>query len=198
MQRTELLPLFPLNTVLFPGACLPLRVFEVRYTDMVAHCLRDDSLFGVNLIAAGAEVGHAPRPHPVGVAARIVSCDAEKPGLLNVVAQGEQRYRITRTEPGPNGLLLGEIEWLPEPPDTLLPAEFERMAMLLQTIISDIGESYFPAPHRLNDAQWVSAQLAYVLPLPAIERQQLLEMDDALKRLHILRAYLKQQGMKQD
>ena len=77
MNDTARLPLFPLNTVLFPDGLLPLRVFEARYMDMVTRCMREQSGFGVCLIAAGQEVGEAAVPHPVGTEARIEHWDME-------------------------------------------------------------------------------------------------------------------------
>nr|HPR08551.1 LON peptidase substrate-binding domain-containing protein [Denitromonas sp.] len=59
MSQTTTLPLFPLQAVLFPGGHLPLRIFEPRYMDMIAECLRVKSTFGICLIAAGGETGEA-------------------------------------------------------------------------------------------------------------------------------------------
>jgi Lon protease-like protein len=190
-----LLPLFPLQTVLFPGGLLPLRIFEARYMDLAARCLKDDSVFGVSLIAAGVEVGAAAEPHPVGVSARIVSCDMAQPGVLNIVARGEQRYRIQRTEVGPNNLLLGEVEWIAAPPPAAVPADFSVLVDLLQVILADAGEERFPPPFKLDDAGWVSNRYAEILPIPMLARQRLLELSDVQSRLEIIRTYLQQRGL---
>lgn len=189
------LPIFPLQTVLFPGGVLPLRIFEARYMDMTTQCLRDDTVFGVNLIADGAEVGQPAQPHPVGVSARITSWDMAQPGLLQVVTVGERRFRILRTEVGANRLLMADVEWLADPPVVALPEGFSALVSLLSAIIEDAGEAHFPAPHHLHEAGWVGMRLAGVLPLSLTARQHLLELDDPLVRLEIIRAWLEHEGL---
>src|SRR3954470_11255789 len=88
------LPLFPLNTVLFPGGRLPLRIFEQRYMDMAKACLKDSSPFCVCLIVDGKEVGEPATPADVGTLARIATWDMPQLGVLQVVAVGSQRFRI--------------------------------------------------------------------------------------------------------
>lgn len=196
--KAGLLPLFPLQTVLFPGGRQPLRVFEARYMDMVTHCLRTEEVFGICLISSGSEVGQPAVPHPVGTSARIVECDTQQAGLLHVVVVGEQRFRILDTGIGPNGLLLGDVEWLEEPAPMAVPEECAMLVVLLQAIIEDLGEEHFPLPHHLDDAGWVGMRLAGVLPIPLRARQALLELGLPLDCLEIIRRYLAQQGLNQD
>src|SRR5690606_16693605 len=85
--------LFPLNTVLFPGGPLRLRIFEARYLDMVARCLREDQEFGVAMIVEGGEVGPA-RTALIGTTARVCDFDRSSDGLLNVLARGARRFKI--------------------------------------------------------------------------------------------------------
>jgi Lon protease-like protein len=190
------LPLFPLQTVLFPGGLLPLRVFEARYMDMVTRCLREDSVFGVNLIAEGKEVGRPAAPHRTGTSARIARCDADDAGILHVEVVGERRFRIERTEVGANGLLSGEVEWLAEAPKLPVPEDCTMLIAVLQAIMKDLGEQNFPPPQRFDDADWVGMRLAGVLPIPLRARQALLELELPIDRLQIIRSYLAQQGLK--
>ncbi|HEX6690478.1 MAG TPA: LON peptidase substrate-binding domain-containing protein, partial [Burkholderiales bacterium] len=97
-------PLFPLNTVLFPGGRLPLRIFEQRYMDMAKVCLKDGSPFGVCLIVEGREVGDPAVPAEVGTLARISHWDMPQLGVLEVVALGSQRFRIKSRRVEPSGL----------------------------------------------------------------------------------------------
>lgn len=189
------LPIFPLQTVLFPGGTLPLRVFEARYMDMSTRCLREDSVFGVNLIAEGHEVGTPARPHPVGVSARITAWDMAQPGVLHIVVRGERRFRILATETGENGLLLGRVEWLAEPEDVPLPYAFSSLATLLEAIIEDAGDAHFPPPHFMSSANWVGMRLAEVLPISLEARHALLLEDAPLARLTVLQDYLASQGL---
>ena len=98
------IPLFPLNTVLFPGGRLPLRIFEQRYMEMAKSCLRDGAPFGVCLIVEGAEVGAPAVPATVGSLARIASWDMPQLGMLHVSAIGTERFRILRRRTQPDGL----------------------------------------------------------------------------------------------
>lgn len=194
-EAVGLLPLFPLQTVLFPGAVLPLHVFEARYMDLATRCLKDGSMFGVNLIAEGAEVGAPALPHAVGVSARIAEWDMPQPGVLNLLTRGERRYRILRTETGANGLLLGEVEWLAEPPPAPVPDDCAALVTLLRAVVEDAGAERFPPPHGFDDAGWVGMRYAELLPIPVLAKQSLLELDDARGRLAIIRKFLEQRGL---
>ena len=77
-RKPERVPIFPLSTVLYPGALLPLRIFEARYMDMAKECLKTGGPFGICLIREGAEVGTPAVPEPVGCLARIAEADMEE------------------------------------------------------------------------------------------------------------------------
>ena len=105
--RRESVPLFPLQTVLFPGSVLPLRIFEARYMDMAKRCLKSGDPFGVCLIREGAEVGAPAVPEAVGCLARIADCDMEELGILKVKAEGLERYRLRESRVVGLGLIVG-------------------------------------------------------------------------------------------
>lgn len=91
------LPLFPLNTVLFPGQVLPLHIFEPRYQQMIRHCLAEDLSFGVVLIRKGREVNdETAEPHAVGTVARIIESTHASDGTIDIVSVGIERFRIQR------------------------------------------------------------------------------------------------------
>ena len=90
-------PLFPLNTVLFPGGPLPLRIFEARYIDMISERMRSEAPFGVLLIKDGEEVGDSST-YEVGTLARITDWYQGSDGLLGVTAIGGQRFRLQSAE----------------------------------------------------------------------------------------------------
>ena len=102
-------PLFPLNSVLFPGGMLPLRIFEPRYLDMVSECMRSDSCFGVCLIRDGKEVVKAASCFDIGTLARIVDWDQRDDGLLGITVKGESRVRILGRDVRENKRLVGHI-----------------------------------------------------------------------------------------
>jgi Lon protease-like protein len=194
MTTRESLPLFPLQTVLFPSGRLTLKVFEARYMDMVSACLRQGTGFGVCLIAAGSEVGEAAVPHTVGTEARIVSADMSSVGMMEIVVGGERRFRLLDHSVGKGQLLTGEVEWLAPIPHQPVPEAQANLIPLLERIVADMGERIAP-PYRFDDAEWVGARYAEVLPIQSLARQKLLELDDVVSRLEIVQQYLDQRGL---
>ena len=179
------LPLFPLQTVLFPGGRLPLRIFEQRYMEMASACLRHGSSFGVCLIREGAEVGAPAVPEPVGCLARIAEWDMEQLGVLRVTVLGERRFRVQSQRVQPDRLLRASAELLPEEQDAPVPPALQACVHLIERAIEQ-APALFPEPRRLDSCAWVGARLAEALPLPLAARQELLEMPDARERLELL------------
>jgi uncharacterized protein len=177
------LPLFPLNTVLFPGGPLPLRIFETRYTDMVRRCTRQRSSFGVLLIRAGAEVGAVTSTAEIGTSARIVDFYQLPDGLLGITCVGERRFRVLERSRQPDGLNLGEVEWLAPEVTAELPSEHHHLGQLLRKVLPELSELYVNLPKQFDEAGWVACRLAEILPLELPDKQSLLEMDDPLQRL---------------
>jgi Lon protease-like protein len=188
----ETLPLFPLHTVLFPGGRLPLRIFEKRYMDMASACLRGPSPFGVCLIREGAEVGAPAEPHMVGTIARIDEWDMEQLGLLQIVARGEQRFRVLERRVEADGLARASIEILPDGDDSPIPPGCAGCVRLLERVIAEHPDLIEP-PHQLDSSDWVGARLAEILPLPLELKQQLLQADGA-RRLARLSGFLVEGG----
>ena len=182
--------LFPLNTVLFPGGRLPLRIFEQRYMDLAKACLRDGARFGVCLIREGREVGAPAIPAEVGTLARIGAWDMAQLGLLEITALGERRFRILERRVQADGLARASIELLEEETDTAIPEGCTGCVKLLERVIAQQAGLLEP-PHRLDSASWVGARLAELLPLPLPAKQDLLELSDARERIERLNALLR-------
>lgn len=192
---TELfLPLFPLNTVLFPGGLLSLKVFEARYLDLAANCLRQHSPFGLCLLAGRPE-DEILATHPVGTLATILSADMKQTGILMLTVRGSQRFRILGTRRQTDGLLHASVELLPTPENTTLPPQYQRLLPLLMRIVNDLGPEKMPEPHAYEDPEWVGYRLTEVLPIQNLAKQKLLELDDPLSRLDILVRYLSQRQL---
>jgi len=193
--ETLRVPLFPLNTVLFPGSLLPLKVFEQRYLDMAAACMKDGSPFGVCLIEKGSEVGGTAEPHAVGTLATIGNWEMEQLGILMITAHGGRRFRIIETTIGANNQLEASVELLAESGPTPLPPERQRLVPLLRRVAADLGKERLPEPHRYDEAEWVGFRITEVLPIQNLAKQKLLELDDPLARLEILEKYLDQRKL---
>jgi uncharacterized protein len=179
-----LLPLFPLNMVLFPDGPLPLRIFETRYYDMVRRCMREGSGFGVVLIREGRETGTGDTEvYEVGTEAAITDFHQLADGLLGLSCVGRQRFRIVARSRQADGLNLGEVNWIEAQPALPVPARHARLPALLRSVLPQLGEVYASIDMRLDDAAWVGHRLAEILPLPLADKQSYLEIDDPLERL---------------
>jgi Lon protease-like protein len=180
-------PLFPLNTVIFPGGVLPLRIFEPRYLDMVSDCLRSDGGFGVFLIKSGQETGRPAEIHLIGTLCKIVDWTTLPDGLLGITAHGERKLRVLASRTRSDHLMLGQVEFARDDSNVSLLPEFQALAELLRRMITELGPPYSKLPALYEDASWVSARLTELLPLDLISKQTLLEMDDARARLAAVR-----------
>lgn len=193
------LPLFPLQTVLFPGGMLPLRIFEQRYIAMAKACLKDSQPFGVCLITQGAEVA-TPASGPVsfanvGTQALLSSWDMPQLGILHVTAVGGERFQVRSHRTEADGLFVASAARIPPEPPHPLPARFEPLAKLLELIAARAGPNQFPQTHAYDDSSWVGHRLAELLPLPLSIKQGMLEINDSEMRLSLLQKFLQQQGL---
>jgi hypothetical protein len=180
------LALFPLNTVLFPGGPLPLRIFEPRYVDMVRRCLREERGFGVILIERGAEAGGPAEFSTLGTEARIVDFSRMEDGLLGITCLGQQRIRVVEAWRQPDGLNVGRVLDVEPDPAVPIPPEYERLAEVVRHVLKEFGQLYRFAVPAYDDAAWVGNRLAELLPLSPTDKQALLELSDPLERLAAL------------
>jgi Lon protease-like protein len=187
--------MFPLSTVLFPHASLPLHVFEERYRALMADCLDGDGEFGVVLISHGSEVSGGDRRVDVGTVARLTEVSGLDDGRMLVVARGRGRILIDRwldDAPYPRAL----VEELPDRSPGDAPAvtaaaavaSAEAAVRRLRSLLSELGE--VPAlPHDLDlggagdESGWRLCQLA---PITLVDRQQLLASPDLTTRMELL------------
>jgi uncharacterized protein len=184
----KLLPLFPLNTVLFPEGLLPLRIFETRYIDMVRDCMRRGGTgFVVVSIQEGSEVSPDAQFAAVGTRAEIIDWEQRPDGLLGILACGRERVRIHGHERRSDGLLVGEVEPIPEWPALPLGVDHASLAGLLERLLDQLGTPWSHLERRLDDTAWVSGRLSELLPLDLAAKQRLLEQDDPLERIRQLR-----------
>jgi uncharacterized protein len=189
------IPIFPLQTVLYPDGLLPLKIFETRYMDMAKACMKDNAPFGVCLIQSGSEVGSPATPYAVGTLAHIADWDMPQLGILNITAQGGQRFLIESSEVGKDGLITAEVSLIAPEATQLVTDEFSLCSAVFETIVQELGELRFSNPMHPEQAVWLGYRLAESLPIKASAKQDLLEMNDSLMRLKILQEFLKRQGV---
>jgi uncharacterized protein len=202
------LPLFPLNTVLFPSEPLPLHIFEQRYRTMIGTCLESDTPeFGVVLLRSGGEVvegagsngvdGPPPVPHDVGTTARIVDWRREPDGRYLLACLGRRRFRLTRLiQDAP--YLAADVLPLDDPADdvqTELARQVRDAAVRLLVLraggnvsAGEESEGLAAKVHRAlpEDATALSFFVPRVLTIASNDQKQsLLEAGDADSRLRL-------------
>jgi len=178
--------LFPLNTVLLPGAMLQLHVFEDRYKTMMAQCMHDELPFGVLLERAGRETGDALDPVDVGTVAVIRQVTRLGAGRLFVIAQGTRRFRIDRVI-GTTPFWRAQVTYLNEvdgPGDTdrLRQVATLRLRDYLDALLSPQGGG-LEQIELPDDAAASSYIIADALQVATGVKQQLLEAGSATERL---------------
>jgi len=179
------LPLFPLNTVLFPGGPLPLRIFEPRYLDMVSRCLREQSGFAVVLLSEGEEETAATSFAATGTEARIVDFDRLEGGLLGISCIGRERVRIVEAWREADGMNRGRVLDIAADPVVPVPLDQTWLTEVVMQVLPEAGETYRHVERR-DDAAWIANRLAELLPLTLADKQTLLELADPLERLSVL------------
>ena len=209
------LPLFPLQTVLFPGGSLPLRIFEVRYLDMIGGRHKSAQPFGVVCLSEGSETrrrataaggGFAHEAFfPVGTLARITKFERPQPGLMMIDCVGSQRFRIDRSEQLKHGLWVADVELLADDPEVAVPEDLTFTSEALQGVVRSIeqrmeqgGEAAIelplPRPYRWDDCGWLANRWCELLPLEPQLKHRFMSLDSPLLRLELVSDTLRQIG----
>lgn len=184
-------PLFPLNTVLFPGCILDLQIFEARYLDMVSACMRRGEGFGVVALLEGREVGEAARRFStLGCEALIRDFQQRPNGLLGIRVEGGRRLRVGEVGVQADQLTLAEVNWLDEAEDASLLAEHADLAALLSALAEHPLVAGLGMGGVVAGQQALANQLAYLLPFSIEQKLQLLQLDAPLQRLELIQHLL--------
>ena len=190
------LPLFPLNTVLFPHLPLPLHVFEDRYRVMISDCLEAGHSFGVVAIREGLETGPA-LPYDIGTLAKIVRIDRMGDGRMNLLVSGASRFRIVETATD-RPYLRARIEILPEAGDEAAgigeltdaaATAFRQYSNLLRELVNEKPEAFEPP----MDPELLSYLVAGTLTLQLPQKQALLQYSRTDERLRAELALLRRE-----
>ena len=203
------LPLFPLGSVLFPDGVLALRVFEVRYLDMVRKCHQAGAPFGVVSLTQGREVRQPGAPQErfsaIGTLAVIEQLHSPQPGLITLQCRGAQRFHITQRSLLPHGLWVADIDQIA--PDLTIPVPQDlkkaatALAQVLRTLQQRDPEAAIAAPPtaaQLDDCGWVANRWCELLPVPLELKQRLMELDNPLVRLELVTDVLGRLGIAQE
>ncbi|MBF8765552.1 LON peptidase substrate-binding domain-containing protein [Pseudomonas putida] len=179
-----MLPLFPLDTVLFPGCFLDLQIFEARYLDMIGRCMKQGEGFGVVCIVEGEQVGKVPPVvASIGCEAVIRDFVQQENGLLGIRVEGVRRFDLQATEVLKDQLLVGQVQWLPDLEDSpLQEADDDLLALLLALGEHPMVEA-LDMPRPVDGRQALANQLAYLLPFTEQDKLDLLAQDSPEQRL---------------
>ena len=179
------LPIFPLNTVLFPNAQLPLQIFEDRYKRMLNDVMDDDSQFGVVLIREGREVGGSATPHDVGTIARVTQVEKIDSERFYVASVGVRPFRmldIIRRRP----YMIAEVELLydagPEPDDDLIDDAIDTFSDYVRAALG-ISGGWIESARVPSDPEALSYHIANSMQMDLPDKQRLLEYESAEERL---------------
>lgn len=199
------IPLFPLETVLFPDGVIALKIFEARYLDMIKQCLREKTEFGVISIIQDQDDGHdnpTPRFSSIGTLALIEDFDPIQPALYMTKSFGTQRFQLLSSSQEANGLWVGEIILLEKDPLIPIPKEHQRVAKLLDEIIAVIqsenllSDAPFKKPYMTEDCGWVSNRLAELLPISLAQKNHLLAQTNPRIRLDLISEIIEDDDLK--
>ena len=179
------MPLFPLNTVLFPGASLPLQIFEERYKRLLQDCLDADERFGIVLIKSGDEVGQPAIPHPIGTVAHITQVNEMRGDRFLIAVTGERRFKIntiTRHRP----YITADVSVLPDFDSEEARPESESILRQLNeylSLITGLQGGWTSEVRTSRDPAALSYFIAETLLIDLSEKQQLLEQPSTVSRL---------------
>ncbi len=189
------LPLFPLGTVLFPGALLPLQLFELRYLQMIGECERQGTGFGVVTLSQGREV-HRPGEaaeqfEAMGTRVQIERIERPQPGLVMVWCRGVEKFRIEATQQRSDGLWTGQVQALPPEPTVQVPDDLQHLSVQMHEVLTQLSAQPSEVPHwaeawRLQDCSWLSNRWGELLPLPLQMKYRLFALQEPLVRLELI------------
>ena len=202
------LPLFPLGSVLFPDGVLDLRLFEVRYLDMVRKCHRTGAPFGVVALTQGQEVRQAGAPeerfNDIGTLAIIEQLETPQPGLVTLLCRGSQRFRITQRHHLQHGLWIADVDHVEQDLTVPVPDDLKKASTALAQVLHtlqvrdpDMPHLITPTAAQLNDCGWVANRWCELLPVPLELKQRLMELDNPLVRLELVGDVLERTGIAQ-
>ncbi|TNF92254.1 MAG: hypothetical protein EP297_13585 [Gammaproteobacteria bacterium] len=187
-------PIFPLHTVLFPGGILPLQIFEARYLDMVAKCMRKNTGFVIALIKEGQETGQPASHHTIGTYCNIIDFDQQDNGLLSITVKGEYRVKIENTHIGNEGLIIGNAKQLSSITlDTIHEAD-EQLVSVINQVKSKLGKPFSELSVPANDTIWLFSRLVEWSAIELDKKYELLCQHDGQEMLKKALELLQSQG----
>jgi len=192
------LPLLPLQSVLFPGGLLSVKVFEPRLIDLVVRCLREGRPVGVvaRRPAGGGPDGCALEE--IGCIAELSEIENPQSGVCQLRGHGTQRFSTLKLHREDDGLWTAQarplLADLPLPPTERLIGSARALASAIGSL-RDQGQAPFLEPYRFGEAGWLANRWCEILPIPLAAKQRLMELPDPLARLELVDDFLRSKGV---
>lgn len=187
------LPLFPLDTVLFPGCQLDLQIFEARYLDMVSSCMKAGHGFGVVRIIDGNEVGVAANEYAMTGCEAVIRDWQQRPnGLLGIRVEGGRRFDVQSAEVQRDQLTVADVVWREEGDELPLDDSHVELAILLEALGRHPMVKTLGMTGAVHGQRSLAHQLAYLLPFQPHQKLELLQLDDPKQSLERIQRWLEQ------
>ncbi|WP_166268600.1 LON peptidase substrate-binding domain-containing protein [Marinobacter caseinilyticus] len=183
-------PIFPLNSIVLPRGRIPLQLFEPRYIDMLTRCLKEDRGFVVVLLRDGLETNSTAAFYDIGTYVRIIDFQQLENGMLGITVEGQSKVAVVKTWRAPDGLNMGDAEYLVEEAELAIPEAFSELPVVLKALLKHPVVNDLDMNVSFSDARDVGWRLTELLPLDKQEKQRLVELQDPLERLERLHALL--------
>lgn len=175
--------IFPLHTIVYPKSCMPLRVFEPRYLDMISECLKNSEGFVIVCIKEGAEVGPGAKVVDMGTECNIKNFQQLPDNLLSVLAEGANKVRLLNRWQEKNGLMKAHVEVVEDDEDCMVADRYVSLVNMLKEIINHPDNQLDDISVDFNSSHSVGYRLAEFLPIPLVTKQSLLEIQQPNERL---------------
>ncbi len=193
----DTIPLFPLNSVVFPKGRISLQIFEARYVDLVRQCLRNQSGFGVVLIRVGSEVAHTGQKlelHRVGTFVEVVDWNQLPNGLLGITVEGRKTFRVQEIWREANGLNMANVNFRHYDSVEADPVEvgddFQEYVELLRNLSRHPAIEALDIRVGFDNLREVAWRLSELLPISNRDKQALLEQPDPVARLEHIEVFI--------
>tara|TARA_B100000029_G_scaffold514125_1_gene615771 strand:+ start:43 stop:645 length:603 start_codon:yes stop_codon:yes gene_type:complete len=182
-MNSDILPIFPLRSIVLPGGLFPLRIFERRYLDMVTQCIKEDKGFCIALVKKENTDNYTTDVFEFGSYVKISDWNKLPDGLLGITVEGRKIVKILRSSLDKNGLLNGKINTIDPEKEYLVPQKYRSLSDFYRKISPGLKDFISYKQEKYSDASWLSYRLTECLPIDLKTKADLIAMNSSLDRL---------------